>query len=203
MPHFESAARGAWRQAAAMAGVRLIDPRDNPLDILRAIGRCELLLSEALHGAIVADALRVPWVAIRPLAQIHRAKWADWADTMDLRPQFNRLPASTLAEWAGTIRLGSWPTTHKWMDPHAGRLETIASDRLIARASRALRMAAQATPQLSSGSALDRCQSRMLDAVHAMRIEPLRGISRFASVTQSRQSLQASDVSAYQLKSIG
>ncbi len=33
MPHFESAARGAWRQAAEQAGMQLIDPREDPMTI--------------------------------------------------------------------------------------------------------------------------------------------------------------------------
>ena len=68
MPHFESAERGAWVEAAAAAGIELIDPRGDPAAIIAAIGRCRVLLSEAMHGAIVADALRVPWIAVQPLA---------------------------------------------------------------------------------------------------------------------------------------
>ena len=95
--------------------MRLIDPRDDPLAVLAAIGRCKVLLSEALHGVIVADALRVPWVAIRPLARIHRAKWADWADTVDGASALPRLPASTLSEWAGASALGAWHATGRWL----------------------------------------------------------------------------------------
>ena len=68
MPHFESLARGAWAEAAAAAGITLIDPRGDPAAIIAAIGACRLLLSEAMHGVIVADAMRVPWIALRPLA---------------------------------------------------------------------------------------------------------------------------------------
>jgi succinoglycan biosynthesis protein ExoV len=98
MPHFESLARGAWQKVAALVGVTLIDPRLPPLEVLAAIGRCRLVLSEAMHGIIVADALRVPWIAIRPLARIHRAKWQDWAETAQVTPRFATLPASSVAE---------------------------------------------------------------------------------------------------------
>jgi succinoglycan biosynthesis protein ExoV len=201
MPHFESAARGAWHQAAEQAGIRLIDPRDDPLTVLRAIGRCKILLSEALHGVIVADALRVPWVAIRPVVRIHRAKWGDWADTMDLHPRFHDVPASTLSEWAGASSLGSWHATRAWLQRQNHHLERLTPDRLVARASQALRRAVSADPQLSSEIALDRCRSRMLDAVHALAINPLRRVG-FAPPLPARR-LQIGVDSAYEFKPTG
>ena len=200
MPHFESAARGAWQQAADQAGVRLIDPRGSPEAILEAISGCKLLLSEALHGVIVADALRVPWIPIRPLARVHRAKWWDWAETMDTRPRFQVLPASSPSEWASALPLRSWHAGRVWLDRQDRRLEDVRSDRMVARAGKALLLATQATPQLSADAALDRCQSRMLDAVRAIRTNPLRG----AVLVRPRQSrLHVVDESAYQLKVIG
>jgi succinoglycan biosynthesis protein ExoV len=170
---------------------------------VQAIGRCKLLLSEALHGAIVADALRVPWVAIRPLASVHRAKWWDWADTMGLRPRFFKLPASTLSEWAGAGPLGSFHATRAWLRRQDDRLARMTPDRLVAGAGLALRQAANADPQLSADTTLDRCQSRMLEAVRAMRTEPLRGAFRSGSSPDPRSCLQANDESAYQLTPIG
>jgi succinoglycan biosynthesis protein ExoV len=203
MPHFESAAQGAWRAAAELAGVRLIDPRDPPLVVLQAIGCCKLLLSEALHGVIVADALRVPWIAIRPRARVHRPKWLDWADTMDLRPRFQPLPASTLAEWTGTSHLGVLYPAKVWLGRQELRLDPGIPERLIARAGQALRLAASAPPQLSTDTALHRCQSRMLDAIHGIGATPFRATSIHTVTAHRRSCLQASDVSAYQLTPIG
>jgi succinoglycan biosynthesis protein ExoV len=202
MPHFESAARGAWGAAARLAGIRLIDPRDPPLTILRAIGRCKLLLSEALHGVIVADALRVPWIAIRPRAHIHRAKWPDWADTLGLRPRFSQLPASTLSEWAGGSGLGSFHPTRTWLRRREQWLAKATPERLVARAAEALRRTANAEPQLSADATLDRCQSRMLDAVRTLREHPLFNQSATAAVSPTRSHLQPGGDSAYQLTPI-
>ncbi|HEX4367035.1 MAG TPA: polysaccharide pyruvyl transferase family protein [Rhodopila sp.] len=202
MPHFESAARGAWRQAAQQAGIRLIDPRSPPLAVLRSIRGCKLLLSEALHGVIVADALRVPWIAIRPRAHVHRAKWQDWADTMDVRPRFGQLPASTLSEWAGGSALGSFHPTRTWLRRREHWLAKATPERLVARAAQALRRAADADPQRSADVSLDRCQSRMLAAIDALRRQPLRGAPREAAVAPPRSHLQADGDSAYQLTPI-
>lgn len=196
MPHFESAARGAWREAAAHAGIRLIDPREAPSKVLRQIAGCRLLLSEALHGVIVADALRVPWIAIRPRAPVHRAKWADWADTMDLRPRFRPLPASSVAEWAAASVIGGNHNVRAWFERHRLR-----SAGLVRRAGDALAGAAWTEPQLSSAAALERCQSRMLDAVQVLARHPFRGM-RFCSAPHT-SALQRRPESAYQLTTIG
>ena len=203
MPHFESAERGAWQVASEHAGMRLIDPRDPPLAILQASGRCKLLLSEALHGVIVADALRVPWIPIRPLVRLHRAKWWDWAETVGLSPRFQSLPASTIREWAAASPLGSWHMTQRWLEGQDPRRDRIKSDRRIARAGEALRAAMRVAPQLSSANTLDRCQSRMLDAVHALSANPLRDSACIPLAHPRAQGLQLNTDSAYQLRSIG
>jgi succinoglycan biosynthesis protein ExoV len=171
MPHFESAMHGAWARVAAAAGIELIDPRNDPIAVVEAIRGCRLLLSEALHGAIVADALRVPWVAIRPLASIHRAKWQDWADTLDLKIAFQVLPPSTLAELARASPLARWHAGRALLEGHAGKLKSIAAERLMARAVAALQNAARAAPQLSDERDLQRGQTRMMERLATLRRE--------------------------------
>ena len=173
MPHFESVAAGAWDAAAVASGIALIDPRGDPVEIAAAIAGCDILMSEALHGAIVADAMGVPWIAIEPLAPIHRAKWHDWADTLELTIRFQRLPPSTLLERARLSRMSAYHSGRALLNRHAGILRTIGSVRYIDNAASALRRVATVAPQLSSRTALDRCQTRMLDRLHRLRRVPL------------------------------
>ncbi|MBN8873071.1 MAG: polysaccharide pyruvyl transferase family protein [Rhodospirillales bacterium] len=168
MPHFESAGHGAWHAVAALAGLRLIDPRDDPAAIVQAIAGCRVLVSEALHGVIVADAVRVPWVAIRPLAGIHRAKWQDWAETMGVRLAFRPLPASTLLEQAQVSALTRWHAGRTLISRHAERLREVGTRRFLARAAAALAAAARQSPQLSADAALARCQDRMLSCLDGL-----------------------------------
>lgn len=162
MPHFETAAAGNWTQATALAGLSLIDPRDPPWRILQAIGGCKLMLSEALHGAIVADALRVPWIAIRPMARIHHSKWLDWTETMGVQRRFEPLAGIGRSAWASSTDQAD----------QADRAE---------RAAAALWTAASAAAQLSDDRVLSRTQSRMMDLVQTIRTVPLPATKRFVA----------------------
>jgi len=177
MPHFESLETGRWAEAAAEAGLTLIDPRGDPAQTLAAIGRCRLLLSEALHGVIVADALRIPWIALRPVAPVHRAKWRDWAASVDLPVAFRRLPASSLPERMAASGIARSHQGRRLLAGLRERLDAVDPAGFLARATTGLRRAAQAAPQLSSHRALDRSQSRMLERIEALRRNPFRGPS--------------------------
>ncbi len=174
MPHFESLAHGAWAEVAAEAGVTLIDPRGEPEAIIAAIGRCRVLLGEAMHGVIVADAMRVPWVALRPLVPVHRAKWQDWADVLGLGVRFHSLAASSLAEWLRASPLAASHHGRHLLELAHPTLHAAAHHWFIDRAAQSLAAAASATPQLSAASALDHCRTRMLERLETLRRDPLR-----------------------------
>lgn len=196
MPHFESASRGAWAEAAAAAGLTLIDPRGDPLAIVRAMTRCHTILSEALHGVIVADALRIPWIAIQPLASIHRAKWRDWADTLDLDPVFRQLFPSTALECAHLTPLSRFHAGRGFLDRESRRLRDLARPRFVGLATERLYRAARAEPLLSAGTALDRSQSRMMDAVAALHRGSIQVRHGPEPVWARRQLLQPRAISA-------
>lgn len=179
MPHFESAIRGAWREAAALSGATLIDPRDDPRVVIAAIARCRVLVSEALHGVIVADALRVPWIAIEPLAPIHRPKWIDWAETLDLKLAFQRLRPSTVLEWAHLSGVSRFHMGRQVLSQQAGRLRGIARTHYVEQAARALRLAMTAEPCLSHAWLLEDAQARMMEAIDVLR----RGEARHEAVS--------------------
>jgi succinoglycan biosynthesis protein ExoV len=102
MPHWQSISRGNWQSVCEQAGINYIDPTDpNVMHSLQSIQQTELLITEAMHGAILADTLRVPWLALEPIFPLHRNKWFDWSESMLIDLKFNTAPSSSIKDlWA-------------------------------------------------------------------------------------------------------
>lgn len=83
MPHYELAGKG-WELACKELDFGYIDPRWTVEEVLSAISQTEVLLTEAMHGAIVADALRVPWIPIVTNSTILSFKWQDWCSSIGI-----------------------------------------------------------------------------------------------------------------------
>lgn len=81
MPHYELAGKG-WEIVCKELGFGYIDPRWTVEEVLSAISQTEVLLCEAMHGAIVADALRVPWIPVVTNSTILSFKWQDWCSSI-------------------------------------------------------------------------------------------------------------------------
>ena len=84
MPHWTSGISD-WQRIADRAGHHFIDPTLGVERVINEIAGSRLLIAEAMHGAIVADALRVPWIAVRTWPGIHQEKWMDWTRSMELK----------------------------------------------------------------------------------------------------------------------
>lgn len=162
MPHWQSVERGRWAAACALAGVRLIDPADDVETILAAIESSELVIAEAMHGAIVADALRVPWVPVLPTRRAERMKWWDWAEALDLDLKMQVAWPSSLAEALMTARGGRGDGRRLTRAGGALGVGVRAVDWGFARlAAVRLRQLAQTPPMLSADRAIDRAVERL------------------------------------------
>jgi succinoglycan biosynthesis protein ExoV len=84
IPTGGSIARYDWEQVCRDSDIRYISCQWDVSRVLSEIQSCDLLICEAMHGAIVADALRVPWVAARCSDDILDFKWQDWLATLGL-----------------------------------------------------------------------------------------------------------------------
>lgn len=73
-----------WSKVCEQSGVRFISCHWDVDRVLHAMGECELLLCEAMHGAIVADTLRIPWIPVSLYGELLDFKWKDWLSSIDL-----------------------------------------------------------------------------------------------------------------------
>lgn len=167
MPHWESALYGAWEAVCRDLGVRFIDPRADVRAVIAAIRSCDVLVSEALHGAIVADALRVPWVPFLPAA-VHHDKWYDWAESQGFELTFAPSARSSLLELASCALEGRG-VLQDTVRSHGVRARRLGSRMLHARACTAICNAAAAEPSLTTDATLATTTSAMLAQLDTLR----------------------------------
>ncbi len=98
IPHWESAEFGMWAAVCEPCGLTYLDPRGEAKAVIRHIAQSEMIVAESMHGAILADAFRVPWVAVSTSRSINNFKWNDWAASVGTSYQPRYVPVSTRAE---------------------------------------------------------------------------------------------------------
>ena len=92
MPYFKSVDYFDWKKICADLGMHYISPyAENGVEqTIREIAASEYLITEAMHGAIIADILRVPWsrfVLSTPHtegAMVSEFKWMDWLHSLQM-----------------------------------------------------------------------------------------------------------------------
>jgi succinoglycan biosynthesis protein ExoV len=92
MPHFRSVGYFDWEKICKELGLHYISPfSEDGVDFtLREISASKKLITEAMHGAILADIIRVPWhryVLCTPFtegAKVSEFKWMDWMYSMEM-----------------------------------------------------------------------------------------------------------------------
>ena len=170
MPHWESLDRGRWAEACRLAGVTLIDPTRPVDEVLGAMQRTRMLVTEAMHGAIVADALRIPWVAAAPINERNRMKWSDWAESLDIPLRMHWLGPSSLTE-AHLSFPNHRPVRGVFRAIKAAPGAALAEKASVHFAAHRLRRLAAMEPCLSQDTALDRAIDRLHQEIHSFRAE--------------------------------
>ena len=84
IPHHVSAWNLDWAAMCADAGIRYIDPRQSVDIVLKEISGSSAIITEAMHGAIISDAFRIPWMPVVFYDHILGAKWLDWTQSLSL-----------------------------------------------------------------------------------------------------------------------
>ncbi len=84
MPTGQSIRNYDWEAICRDLGFSYISCQWNAERILVEISRCDNLICEAMHGAIVADAMRIPWIPVCCNDDIFDFKWRDWLSSLAL-----------------------------------------------------------------------------------------------------------------------
>ena len=177
MPHCESARLGDWAYVCRQADIQFIDPQKPFLEVFSDISQSKLLLTEAMHGAILADSFRVPWIPIRVYDHISEYKWLDWTESVQLKTEFLTLPAIWRGDDScdirtkfknklkrGLLKTALWQET--WLAPPNPK----STRRQIDEAALALRrIASSAFPQLSTENVFADNTSRLLETVQRFK----------------------------------
>jgi succinoglycan biosynthesis protein ExoV len=151
MPHWQTQP-SAWAAVCEDAGIHFIDPRWEPTRVVEALRGTEVLLAEAMHGAIVADAYRIPWIPVRTRETIKSFKWEDWCRSLEL----DYTPVAIPTIWREPAQAGMVRRARRW-----ARLRVIAA---------MLRRVAQRTrPTLSREDVFRDRLARLEDRLGEMR----------------------------------
>jgi succinoglycan biosynthesis protein ExoV len=84
-----------WDRLGKRAGMRVVSPKGDARQVIRELRDARLVIAESMHAAIIADALRTPWVPLSVSHHFNTFKWQDWADSMKVELRLNtalRLP---------------------------------------------------------------------------------------------------------------
>ena len=187
-----------WDRVAGRAGMRLVSPSGESKSVISEIAGASLVVTESLHGAIIADAFRVPWIAIAMRPNFNSFKWHDWAQTLGLdleivnllgpmKRGFKRLKIAR-AKFSGTFKPAPPPSEIRFASPVARSRDDeyllSQNDKSLARRiirtagpvfenilASDLRRVATRKPNLSCDDKLAENQERILSRIHTIGTE--------------------------------
>ncbi|WP_165043410.1 polysaccharide pyruvyl transferase family protein [Dysgonomonas sp. ZJ709] len=95
IPYFRQVHTFDWKSFEKWSGMKVILPT-NPIEqVIKEINESKNIIASAMHGAILADIYRIPWIRARfsslvgESTMISELKWFDWHKSIgidDLRP---------------------------------------------------------------------------------------------------------------------
>lgn len=88
VPYFRTPDFAVEKICAAL-NWKLVSPHLEPEAFISKLTSCDFIVAEAMHGAILADSYRVPWIGVRIFNELFegptsRFKWSDWLQSLDL-----------------------------------------------------------------------------------------------------------------------
>jgi succinoglycan biosynthesis protein ExoV len=103
MPHFRHGNPHLFQAICQKLGIHYIDPSGDIEGIITDILHSNMLISEAMHGAIIADTLRVPWIPVRTSPRILPFKWLDWCASIKVPYKYEVIQGSKPVTWRDSL----------------------------------------------------------------------------------------------------
>jgi hypothetical protein len=97
IPHHQTDGDADWPEVCRRAGVEYLAARLDSREVIGRIRSARLVLAEAMHAAIVADTMRVPWVPVTGSPHVNSFKWLDWGRSLHLPYEPVALPPANVA----------------------------------------------------------------------------------------------------------
>lgn len=174
MPHWTSEFLFDWEKLCTDIGINYISPGSDVKQVIKQISETETLITEAMHGAIVADALRVPWIPVRAYNFINIFKWTDWCTSINVKYSPN--PMLPLADMEHTIdSIQRYNSRDFEQKPNLFYLhlanESYSSPKDIELARETLSSMRGRTPFLSSEARIENITSSMLDKLQSLKMK--------------------------------
>lgn len=165
-----------WETTCTELGFHYISCHWDVDRVLFEMSQCEMLLTEAMHGAIVADAMRIPWLPVNCYGYVLDFKWMDWLSTMNIDYSPTRIAPlySTKAGAGAAQRLkntvkrslktcGIW--SKNWTAPP--HRESTSRERELTMSE--LLLAVRKEPFLSADSLIEAHTNRYLDLIERFK----------------------------------
>ena len=91
IPHHLTSAEDNWEKVCKELNINFINPKQNPDFVIDDLTNSKLIIAESLHGAIIADTFRVPWIPVKIKGHFSQFKWNDWMQSMNLEVKIEHL----------------------------------------------------------------------------------------------------------------
>jgi len=88
-----------WKNLFHESGIHFINPGNAPVKVIEQIRQSECIIAEAMHGAIIADTFRIPWIPVKMFEHINEFKWRDWLLSVEMDYQPQRIFRMYNSEW--------------------------------------------------------------------------------------------------------
>ena len=177
MPTGHSIQNNDWEAMCKKLGFHYISCHWTVEKTLFEMTSCSVLMTEAMHGAIVADALRIPWIPINCYGYVLDLKWKDWLSSVNMTYQPQRItplygPPSETDALTGLkhaikrslITCGVW--SDRWTPPphreSSSAVTEVVMDELLS--------ASKSTPFLSQDHLIESLTNRYLELVEQFKL---------------------------------